>query len=62
MNSFRCYLQIDQLGLNRTIETILKLRHFIWSPNLVWFAIALALHVYAPYDFESAKKGFAVGW
>ena len=27
----------------------------IFSPNLVWFAIALFVYFYFPYDFESAK-------
>lgn len=34
----------------------------IWSPNAVWLSIAVSLHMFAPYDYEAAKEGFAAGW
>eukprot|EP00040_Diaphanoeca_grandis_P025498 m.141293 g.141293 ORF g.141293 m.141293 type:complete len:487 (-) comp30177_c0_seq1:252-1712(-) len=54
--------QVEQLGFAKTVRTIVTLSHMIWSPNFVWLAIAVALHVFAPYDYAAAKEGFAVGW
>ena len=48
--------------MDKTLETIVKLNHLFWSPNLVWLAIAVAVHVFTPYDFEAAKEGFAADW
>ena len=39
------YLPIGVLGLGLP---------FVYSPNLVWFAIALAMYVVFPYDMEAA--------
>ena len=55
--------QVELLGLGKTVREIATLNHFIFSPNLVWFAVALVLHVFVPYDFEAAKTGFwPCGW
>lgn len=40
---------------------IVTLRFFIWSPNLVWFAIALAVYLIAPYDIDAAAAGTESG-
>lgn len=54
--------QVEQLGLGKTVHLVSTLRHMFMSPNLVWFAIAAALHRFAPYDHAAAADGFAVGW
>ena len=50
--------QVDLLGLDKTVWDIATLKHFVFSPNLTWFVVAVALHVAIPYDFEAAKSGF----
>ena len=50
--------QVDLLGLDKTVWDIATLKHFVFSPNLTWFVVAVALHVAVPYDFEAAKSGF----
>ena len=54
--------QTKLLNLGTTIRNVLSLRHMFFSPNLVWFAIAIALHVFAPYDYEAARQGFSASW
>jgi len=45
------------------MHSITHLEYFIWSPNLVWFTMALAIHVFFPYPIEEAKsQGFALSW
>lgn len=55
-------MQIEQLGLDKTLETIAYLKHIVWSPNLVWLTMAVSMHIFAPYDLEAAKKGFSADW
>jgi sterol desaturase/sphingolipid hydroxylase (fatty acid hydroxylase superfamily) len=40
---------------------VLKTRHFFFSPNFVWFSIALFVYVAFPYDFQAAQS-FRTGW
>jgi hypothetical protein len=47
--------QAEYLGFSSTLRSVVTLNYFIWSPNLVWFAIALSLHTVVPYDLESVK-------
>jgi hypothetical protein len=55
--------QTQLLGLKTTVDSVLKLKYFFMSPNLVWFCMALAMHVYNPYPIQEAKeKGFAADW
>jgi len=54
--------QTKQLGFDKTIREISTLRYFLYSPNLVWFAVALSVHLMFPYDIESAKQGFEMSW
>jgi hypothetical protein len=39
----------------------LKLKHVVYSPNLVWLSVALAVYFAFPYDLEAAKT-WSVGW
>ena len=60
-----CTDQRDQLGWPKTIANIVHGRYMFYNPNMVWFTMALALHVWAPYDIEAAKAGFDLsvrGW
>ena len=55
--------QTKELGFAKTMHSITHLEYFIWSPNLVWFTMALAIHVFFPYPIEEAKsQGFALSW
>ena len=47
--------QTEYLGFKSTLRSVVTLNYFIWSPNLVWFAIALSLFMVFPYDLESVK-------
>lgn len=42
-------------------NSILSLEFFLWSPNLVWFCIAVLDYIFFPYDFVSAKV-WAMDW
>eukprot|EP00965_Chrysotila_dentata_P132903 4394371-Pleurochrysis_carterae.AAC.3 len=44
--------QISELGWKKTLRSVLSLSYFHHAPNLVWFVVALALHVGAPYDIS----------
>ena len=60
-----CTDQRDQLGWPKTIANVVHGRYMFWNPNMVWFTMALALHVCAPYNIEAAKAGFNLsvdGW
>ena len=48
--------QEKTLGLEKTAKSIATLSHMLWSPNLVWFAMACAYHVFFPYDIEAARR------
>jgi len=52
----------QQAGLGKTAGDVATLRYFIFSPNLVWCAIAIALHAIVPYDIEAAKTGWSASW
>ena len=54
--------QTSALSAATTAKNALQLKHFYQSPNLVWFAIAFAMHVVVPYDIAAAKSGFAASW
>ncbi|KAH8072013.1 C-4 methylsterol oxidase [Aureococcus anophagefferens] len=54
--------QTKALSLKSTARDIATLRHFFLSPNLVWFAMALAMHLGCPYDVDDAAAGWARGW
>ena len=54
--------QTDSLSLKQTAKDIVTLKHFFLSPNLVWFAMALAMHVCCPYDIDAAAGGWAAAW
>ena len=54
--------QTKALSLKSTAGDIATLRHFFLSPNLVWFAMALAMHLGCPYDVDDAAAGWAWGW
>ena len=51
--------QREYLGFASTAKSVVTLQYFIWSPNLVWFAIALALHCLFPYDLQTVKTAGA---
>jgi hypothetical protein len=47
------------------VRSVVTLNYFIWSPNLVWFGIALGLHTFFPYDIAAAASASteeAVAW
>lgn len=52
----------QKVSATKTISDIMTLRHFFFSPNLVWFTIALATHLIVPYDIDAAKKGWNASW
>jgi len=52
--------QISELGWKKTLRSVLSLSYFHHAPNLVWFVVALALHVGAPYDISGARDGWAL--
>jgi len=54
--------QTEALSLKQTARDISTLAHFLYSPNLVWFAMAITIYVFFPYPIEQAKDGFAAGW
>jgi sterol desaturase/sphingolipid hydroxylase (fatty acid hydroxylase superfamily) len=55
--------QTNELGWSTTKSSILRLQYFFFSPNLVWFCMALSIHMFVPYPIEEAKeKGFASDW
>jgi sterol desaturase/sphingolipid hydroxylase (fatty acid hydroxylase superfamily) len=42
--------------------SLLTGQFLFWGPNLVWLVVALLDYFIFPYDFESAKAGFAMSW
>ena len=54
--------QTKELGLSKTMKDIFNARFFFFSPNLVWFCIAMSIHLMYPYDMESAREGFDLSW
>lgn len=40
---------------------LVTLRYAVYSPNLLWFAIAAFVYLYFPYDMDAAKV-WAVDW
>lgn len=52
----------SQVGMWPTASAILSMRYFLYSPNLAWFAIALAMHAIAPYDLDAAARGWELRW
>ena len=48
--------QTTELGFRNTLRSVLTLSYFVWSPNLIWFGIALTLHCFFPYDIEAARE------
>jgi len=46
------------LGLQNTVQSIVTLKYFFFSPNLVWFSMAAAVWLYFPYDIEAFRDGF----
>jgi len=48
-----CSSQREAVGWTASIEDILSLRYFFFSPNLLWFLLAFAYYVAYPYDMES---------
>ena len=54
--------QTTTLGLATTIRNVTRLNYFFWSPNLVWFAMALSVHAFFPYDIAAAREGIALEW
>lgn len=43
------------------LMNVLKARHFFFSPNFVWFSVALFVYLAFPYDLQAARS-FGVGW
>tara|TARA_B110000208_G_scaffold190247_1_gene253703 strand:- start:1192 stop:2742 length:1551 start_codon:yes stop_codon:yes gene_type:complete len=52
---------LEELGAAMTFRSIATLAHFIWSPNAIWFAMAAALHYFAPYDL-TLENPFSLAW
>jgi len=55
--------QKNVLGLESTLNSIMRLHYFFMSPNLTWFAIAVSMHIFFPYPIDEAKeRGLSVDW
>ena len=50
------------VGLPGTVMDTLTLRTLVWSPNLVWLAVAAATYAALPYDMQAAARGFSWTW
>mmetsp|Transcript_50061 Transcript_50061/g.116836 ORF Transcript_50061/g.116836 Transcript_50061/m.116836 type:complete len:451 (+) Transcript_50061:117-1469(+) len=51
-----CTSQLQQLGLQNTLNQIYTFKYFFYSPNLVWFILALAVYAVAPYNIQAAHS------
>lgn len=54
--------QVQELGLSKTLSQVLTLRHFFFSPNLVWFTMTAVVYFGVPYDMTAAARGFGIDW
>ena len=54
--------QEHELGWKKTRRQMMTLQFFFMGPNLVWFALACAMHSLAPYDLDAARAGWALDW
>eukprot|EP00941_MAST-03F_sp_MAST-3F-sp1_P003229 g3229.t1 len=50
--------QRTALSFKKTLHSICTLRFFFYSPNLIWFSMALCSHVLFPYDMDSDLTSF----
>ncbi len=49
--------QRNALSFRKTLRDVYTLAYFVWSPNLVWFAMAATSFLLAPYDIDGAGPG-----
>lgn len=54
--------QIEELGFSKSAYSMMTLRYFFYSPNLIWFAITAMVYIFFPYDLEAAAKGWSLDW
>lgn len=48
--------QTEVLGWKSTLKSVYTFSYFLWSPNLIWFSIAVLFHFVFPYDIQGAKS------
>ena len=53
--------QTTELGFRSSMRQIVTLRYFFLSPNLVWFTMAVCMHLLFPYRIEAALE-WNVAW
>jgi sterol desaturase/sphingolipid hydroxylase (fatty acid hydroxylase superfamily) len=55
--------QLEMYLSNPKLWSILTGHSIVFSPNLVWFSIALSIYVLAPYDYDKMRaEGMTVDW
>eukprot|EP00933_Yihiella_yeosuensis_P039574 TRINITY_DN33639_c0_g1_i1.p1 TRINITY_DN33639_c0_g1~~TRINITY_DN33639_c0_g1_i1.p1 ORF type:complete len:491 (-),score=48.52 TRINITY_DN33639_c0_g1_i1:90-1562(-) len=54
--------QAEMLSFRSSMRSLFTLSYFLFSPNLIWFSIALAWYACFPYDLASASQGWSYDW